>query len=404
MLGFHASTIRLDDTTAILITTGLAVALVALVPFRWDAWRRRRTGRTVTVLLAVVAVLVACGIAVNQLGGFYPTLGSLLGSSGNPGDGTVADIGEDGAGLNAALPVLAAHAAEGHGATLHLVLHGARSGLTRDADVYLPPGYTDPQQADVRYPVVEWLPGFPGEPREVAALFRVPDLVDAAIAAHRMPPTILIIPDTNGEPRFSHDQECVDANAGVADDTYLTTDLRAWATRALRVRPERAAWALAGWSSGGYCAMNLALRHPDLYGVALSQSGFDRTPDDVVTGDLFDHRADLVAANDVDALLRTHPAPVDILATAGADEPDEKAALGRIRTAVAPPVRLDTMVFPGGGHNQNAVRGQLPALVDWLGRHLPAPHTGTGPGPGVLVQPAPGVPPRVLPTPDPAPG
>ena len=401
-LGLHASAIRLDDGALVAGLAVLAVLAVILVAVFWDAGRRRLRIRLATALLAVLAVLGACAATANLLGGFYPTLGSLLGSSPNPGEGTVADIGPDGAGLAAVRPLLVARSAQGHGSTLHLVLHGARSGITRDADVYLPVGYTDASNARQDYPVVEWLPGFPGEPREVASLFRVPDLIDAAIATHRMPPAIVIMPDINGEPRFGHDEECVDADRGVADDTYLSTDVHDWARATLRVRPERTAWALSGWSSGGYCALNLALRHPDLYGVAVSQSGYDRTPDDVVTGDLFHGRADLIAANDVVAQLRGHPAPLDILATAGADETDERAALDRIRAAAAPPVTAELRVFPGGGHNQSAVGAQLPALIDWLGGRLPAPHVDEPPGAGVRVHAPPGIAPRRLPAPAPA--
>ncbi|WP_098958308.1 esterase family protein, partial [Pseudonocardia sp. N23] len=397
MFGLHASTIRLDNGWFVGIVAVVAVLLVALVPWRWDAWRRRRTWRAVTTLAAVVGVVAATAAGANLLGSFYPTLGSLLGSSGNPGEGTVADIGPDGGDLAAAMPVIAARSADGHGSVLHMVFHGQRSGITRDADVYLPAGYSDPANAAVRYPVVEWLPGFPGEPREVVALFGVTDLVDAAIADHRMPPAIVLVPDINGEPRFGHDEECVDAQRGAADDTYLTTDLHDWARSTLRVRTEREAWALSGWSSGGYCAMNLALRHPDIYSIAISQSGYDRTPDDIVTGDLFAGRPDLLTANDVVAHLRDRPAPTTILATAGADEADEQAALARLRAAAVPPVTLTTHTFPGGGHNQVAVRAQLPPLVDWLGRHLPGPVAPSTLPADAKVVPAPGVAPPALP-------
>jgi S-formylglutathione hydrolase FrmB len=401
VFGLHASTIRLDNGWFVAIVAVVAVLLVAFVPWRWDAWRRRQTWRAVTAVAAVAGVVVAAAAGANYLGSFYPTLGSLLGSSGNPGEGTHADIGPNGTDLAAALPVITARSADGHGTVLHMVFHGERSAVTRDADVYLPAGYTDPADAAVRYPVVEWLPGFPGEPREVVALFGVTDLIDAAIADHRMPPAIVLVPDINGEPRFGHDEECVDAQRGAADDTYLTTDLHDWAQRTLRVRTEREAWALSGWSSGGYCAMNLALRHPDLYSVAISQSGYDRAPDDIVTGDLFAGRPDLLAANDVVAHLRDHPAPTTILATAGADEADEQAALARLRAAAVPPVTLSTHTFAGGGHNQVAVRAQLPALVDWLGRHLPGPVAPSTPPDGTQVLPPAAVEPPPLPVPDP---
>ncbi|WP_224389741.1 esterase family protein [Pseudonocardia sp. ICBG1293] len=393
----HASELRLDVAAAPVVLA--ATALVLLVG-TGGAWHRvRRTGRSLLAVASAVVVLAACGAGANLLGGFFPTVGSLIGSSPDPGEGTAADIGPDGAGLDAVMPLVAARSAHGLGTTLHMTLHGAASGIDRDADVHLPPGYTE--HPGYRFPVVEWLPGFPGEPREVAALFRVPDVLDAAIAAHRVPPVVVVIPDINGEPRFGHDQECVDAQHGAHDDTYLTTDLVGWTMQHLRVRTDRGAWALAGWSSGGYCAMNLALRHPRTYALAVSQSGYDRTPDDVVTGELFAGRPDLAAANDVVALLRGRPAPLAMLVTAGTDEPDERAAADRIRAAATPPVTVDTRVYPGGGHNQNAVRAQLPDLVDWLGAHLPGPLVPSAAPAGVTVDDGPGVPQRVLPVPDP---
>ncbi|MEJ8281881.1 alpha/beta hydrolase [Pseudonocardia spirodelae] len=394
----HASELRLDVGAAAVLPA--VAALLLLVVTGGTRHRLRRAGRTLLAVSSTVAVLLACGATANLLGGFFPTVGSLIGSSPDPGEGSVADVGPDGAGLQAALPLVAARSAQGLGSTLHLTLHGPASGIDRDADVYLPPGYTE--HPGLRFPVVEWLPGFPGEPREVAALFRVPDVLDAAVAAHRIPPVVMVVPDINGEPRFGHDQECVDAQHGARDDTYLTTDLVGWTARHLRVRTDRGAWALAGWSSGGYCAMNLALRHPRTYGLAVSQSGYDRTPDDVVTGELFAGRPDLAAANDVVALLGERPAPLAMLVTAGTDEPDERAAAERIRAAAGPPVSVDTRVYPGGGHNQNAVRAQLPDLVDWLGAHLLPPLApAAAPAAGVTIDDGPGVPQRELPVPDP---
>ena len=255
---------------------------------------------------------------------------------------------------------------------MHITVTGRASRLTRDVDVYLPPGYDDPDAA-LRFPVVEWFPGFPGEPREVAALFGLPAMLDDAIDRDRMPPTVVIIPDINGEPRLSHDQECVDAVAGPADDTFLSSDVRTWALSRLRVRADRPGWALAGWSTGGYCAMNLALRHPTWYGTSASQSGYDATAEDATTGDLFAGREDLRRANDVSELLRSHPVPLGLLVTAGVEERDEQNAAERIHLAATLPVDLTRITFVGGGHNTDAVRAQLPTILGWLGTHLPAP-------------------------------
>lgn len=368
----HASQVSLVSGWLCLGLGLLAVLGVVLVPWCWDRWPRRRLGRTVTVLVAVSAVLLASAAEVNRIGSFFPTLGALIGTSSDPAGGTDVEAGPQGDRLAATRAVRVTRSRGGHGTTEHVRLSGPASGIARDVDVYLPPGYDDPDPA-LRFPVIEWFPGFPGEPREVTALFGLPGLLDDAIAHDRMPPAVVIVPDINGEPRLSHDEECVDAVGGPADDTFLSADVHAWALSRLRVRTDRAGWALAGWSTGGFCAMDLALRHPGWYGIAASHSGYDAAAQDATTGDLFGSRDDLRRANDVTDLLRTHPVPLELLVAAGAAEHDEQAAADRIATAAAPPVDLTRITFPGGGHNTDAVRVQLPTILEWIGEHLPAP-------------------------------
>lgn len=379
--GLHASAVRLDTLWVVSIAAVGAVLAVVVVPWRWDAWRRKRLGRSVTVLAAVVAVVLGCGLAVNRMGEFYPTLGSLLGSSPNPAEGTVAEGGRDGGDLDRALDVVTARAVHGRGTLVHVTVTGRRTRIDRDLDVYFPPGYTARAWAGFRFPVIEWIPHFPGEPRAFAVEYGMPAMLDAAIDSLRMPPTVVIVPDPNGEPRLTHDSECVDAVGGAANDTYLSADVRDWAVHTLRVRADRAGWAIAGWSSGGYCAMDLVTRHPQWYSVAVSMSGYDRTPQDLVTGDLFHGRADVRDANDVSATLRRHPSPVHILACADGAAEDEQAALDRLRAAVTPPDQLTTWVFPPAGHNLAAVRAELPSVLDWLAAEMADPVTATDPGP-----------------------
>ncbi|WP_236791541.1 esterase family protein [Amycolatopsis sp. GM8] len=369
----HASAIRIDTPSAVIIAAVLALLCVVAVPWAWDRWRRRVLGRTSTTVLAVIAVVGASGLGVNAAGSFYPTLGSLLGTSPNPAEGTVADAGPDGRDLGRTLATASERSANGKGSLLHLTVTGHRTAITRDVDVYLPAGYTAPEWAGFRFPVLEWIPHFPGEPRQVATLYGLPDLLDKQIASHRLPPVVVIIPDPNGEPRLTHDSECVDAVGGPANDTFLSADLRRWALDSLHVRADRQGWAVAGWSSGGYCALNLAARHPQWFSAAASMSGYDITPDDVETGNLFHGRADVQHANDVSASLREHPSPVRLLVTADGAAGDERAALDRLHAAAAPPTELTTWLLTPAGHNLAAVREELPAVLDWLDSQLGNP-------------------------------
>jgi S-formylglutathione hydrolase FrmB len=357
----------------VVIAAFIALLLVALVPWRWDKWRWRTAGRIISTVFAVIAVVAASGLAANSAGSFYPTLGSLIGTSPNPAEGTVADAGPNGDDFGNALKTVQQRGSAGHGSMVHLTIKGKRTHINRDADVYLPSAYTAADWAGVKFPVIEWIPHFPGEPRQVATLYGLPELLDQQIATHRMPPTVVIIPDPNGEPRLTHDTECVDSVGGSANDTYLSADVHSWAKQTLRIRTDRQGWAIAGWSSGGYCALNLAVRHPQWYATAASMSGYDATPDDLVTGDLFHGRKDIQSANDVSVNLRQHPNPLQLLACADPTAPDEVAALDRMRAAATPPEQLTTWKFPARGHNLAAVKAELPAVLNWISEQLGNP-------------------------------
>jgi enterochelin esterase-like enzyme len=77
-------------------------------------------------------------------------------------------------------------------------------------------------------------------------------------------PMILVMPTISA----GHDyQECINA-PGALDDTYVTQDVRADIQAHFRVSAIAAEWGIAGYSSGGYCAANLALRHPTDFGAS----------------------------------------------------------------------------------------------------------------------------------------
>ena len=94
----HASQLSITSGWFCLLVAVAALLTVCLVPWRWDAWRRRRLGRSVTVLVAVGVLVLACAAEVNRLGSFYPTLGTLIGTSSDPAGGSDLKLGRTGTG------------------------------------------------------------------------------------------------------------------------------------------------------------------------------------------------------------------------------------------------------------------------------------------------------------------
>src|SRR5439155_500945 len=100
---------------------------------------------------------------------------------------------------------------------------------------------------------------------------------------HRLAqPAVLVMPDANGGDRIS--LQCLNQVGGPQDLTYLAMDLPAQIARMLRVSRPGRAWAVAGYSEGGFCAANMALRYPDRYGFAGVLSGYFTPLDNQLAG------------------------------------------------------------------------------------------------------------------------
>jgi len=158
------------------------------------------------------------------------------------------------------------------GYTVQVTIHGASSGISRAVWVYLPPQYFQPAYAAVRFPVMELLHGFPGSPRDWVNVVGITTTLRQEIQAGRAKPVVLVMPDVNGGRGIS--LQCLNQPDGPRDATYLARDLPAAVAGLLRVQPPGPAWAVAGYSEGGFCAAELGLRFGQDYGYAGVLSGY----------------------------------------------------------------------------------------------------------------------------------
>jgi len=178
--------------------------------------------------------------------------------------------------------------------------------------IYLPPGYTDPANAARHYPALYLLHGAPGQPSDWTDGAHVTILADEFIAQGQIRPLIMVMPEGNGG--VWHDAQYVDGVTSFAAETYLTRDVVGYVDTHYRTRPDRRYRALLGISEGGYGAVNLALKHHDEFGVAVSIGGYFTAPEDAVFGlaNPFGHDARLVAANDPMSYVRLQHRPRDV--------------------------------------------------------------------------------------------
>ncbi|GGQ75934.1 hypothetical protein GCM10010195_34670 [Kitasatospora griseola] len=187
-------------------------------------------------------------------------------------------------------------------------------------------------------------------------------------------PTVLVL--MRPSPAMPRDTECEDVPGGPQSDRYFSEDVPSALRSSYRIAQGPGSLGVIGNSTGGYCALKLAMRHPDVFSAAVSLSGYYKAAEDPTTGDLFGGDAQRREQADLSWRLAHLPAPGTALLVGGSREGDgdyfteterfRAAAKGTATTVSA--ITLDT-----GGHNFNTWSRMLPASLGWLGGHLADP-------------------------------
>ena len=142
----------------------------------------------------------------------------------------------------------------------------------RRVPVYLPPSYD--RESTRRYPVLLVLTGFGGRGRMLLNdnpwSASLDDRMDARIASGDAAETILVMADCFTRLGGS---QYMDSTATGRYETHLIDELLPWIDAHYRTLAEPAHRGVIGKSSGGYGALRLGMRHPDVFGAVASHSG-----------------------------------------------------------------------------------------------------------------------------------
>jgi len=246
---------------------------------------------------------------------------------------------------------------------------GPLSGLTGTIVVQLPPGYTDPGNASVGYPVIEAFQGYPSHPEFVVEGFNLGGVAAQQAAMKRMRPALIVSPQV--EIPAGVDTECVNGSAGNPQvETWLALDVPNWVTHTFRVQTNRASWAAIGLSAGGWCAAMVAILHPAQYAAAIVMGGYFR-PEFGPFYYPYPTQGRLAARYDLVALSRRNPPPVAIwLQTSHADPVSYNSSAAFLKAA-KPPLAVNAMILQNAGHRVSLWQGLLPGSLTWLGANVP---------------------------------
>ncbi|MBO4240917.1 alpha/beta hydrolase [Pseudonocardia alni] len=323
------------------------VALAAVLAGAVAARRGSRMTR-LFVVPAVVLVLATSGVKVNAIYGYYPTPRPLLGLA-DPNAVDPARVPYRTGIAVAPVRWVPPPDLPARGAVLDLRVPAPVSGFAaRPAVVYLPPAAL--VAGAPRLPVLVLIAGQPGGPRDWLTAGRLAAVLDVFAAAHHGLAPVVVVPDATGS-AFANPL-CVDSPRG-AVETYLRRDVPDWIRARFDVETDPRHWTIGGFSYGGTCALQLAVRAPEVYPAFLDVGGQDEpslgTRAETVTTLFGGDDARFRAVNPADLLRTRRYDGVSGTVVVGSEEGDDVGRAARlVDLARSSGMQVRHLVLPGG--------------------------------------------------------
>ncbi|MFJ9900434.1 alpha/beta hydrolase [Streptomyces sp. NPDC091280] len=347
----------------------------------WPRLARRNwravSGRVGLLLATQLVLFASVGLGANQAFGFYASWADLFGRETDQGvvvdhtafqnsGGPLHVVGTrrvDAPG-GASLP-------SSVGQVQRVDIVGRTTHIATPAYVYLPPEYFQPRYRTRTFPATVVLTGYPGTAQALVDKLDYPRTALRLARSGRMRPMILVmLRPTVAPPR---DTECVDVPGGPHTESFFAKDLPDAVTAHYRVGKNPGSWGIVGDSTGGYCALKLAMHHPGVYAAGAGLSPYYKAPIDPTTGDLFQGDATLRNEANLWWYLKHRPAPdTSLLVTSSkAGEHNYKDTLKFIdKVRANNSTRIASIILDSGGHNFNTWRREIPATLEWLSGQL----------------------------------
>jgi enterochelin esterase-like enzyme len=344
----------------------------------WMLVTRHLALRILAALLAFASAMMFGVATVNKYYDYYQTWGAAeadLTNQGAPAT-TVTTAGSDpgpqfsasvGHGVNLGI-------ARQLGLTLRLSVHGKVSHITRTVYVYLPPQYFwHGRYQRYKFPAIELIHGFPGQPQDWITVLGVNSILDSLINRHEAHPAVLVMPDANGGLGIS--LQCLNQYKGPQDDTFMAKDLPAYIARHFRVQAPGTGWGIAGYSEGGFCAANLGLQHGRVFNYSGVMSGYFVPSDNQLMNpprevNPFGHNHKLARFNTPIDLLRSlplgRPIPQFWIGAGAGDAGDVRAANNFAQLLQLRQPGVTIKLVPRDGHTMLTWRLLLPPMLKWM--------------------------------------
>lgn len=356
---------------------GVAVTALALVVPRLRCSQRWYT-RLLSPLAAVLVLLAVAG-QINQVFGYYPTLGSLWGDNGVTVETALPQPQDEG--LSAQTPTVrladwkppADLPAEGK--VVRVQIPGEVSGSpVGDSYVYIPPALQVSRPANV--PVLVLIHGKPGGSADWLTGGRLAQELNAYAAKNKGLAPLVVMPDASAN-NAKNWPLCMDSMVAKGG-TYLAIDVPNYVKEKFKLGLSSSRqFAIGGFSYGGTCALQLAVAFPQAYPTFVDIAG---EKEQTIPGGQ-SHMIATYFGGDRAAFERSRPlqqitsgrvrltGSAGLVVVGGSDSPFKEQGQEVYQALKAAGVEVRLQILPGG-HTWDVWRPGLVSNLDWLMRRF----------------------------------
>lgn len=327
-----------------------ALTLIATVYFwhKFSSFNWKSITARFSLIIAIQCfALAAIGITINRSGEFYSSWSDLLGAQGQYQKIAISPTALSQISLK---DLNSATHTRGGSLIFRKVIRGEKSGISNVVYVVASPkiaaALVGPSHSiGSTYQVVELFPGTPGVPQTwIGTLDGITTMENLELTG-KIPPTIAVIPAINVEP--GQDTECMNFVGGAQVETWITRDMKLFMQTFMGV--DDRLWSSFGYSTGGWCATEVAVLHQDQYAQGVSLAGYFNPI--LARGLSVREKNYLSSKYDLVKYLKTHASNTKIMIIASVKDRFANASAQRFMLGTNSLIPIKYVPIPSGGHN-----------------------------------------------------
>ena len=329
----------------------LTVAALLLTVVFWHKFAihnwKTITARFSTIFLIQALALTSMGISINRSGEFYSSWSDLFGAQGQ-----YQKIALSPSALSqiSAKEILSADHTKGGSLIFRKVIKGASSGISNVVYVVASPKVAKSLESSAHsignsYQVVELFPGTPGVPQTWIGTLDGITTMENLENSGKIPPTIAVIPAINVQP--GHDTECLDFTFGAHVESWGTRDMKTFMQTFMGI--DNRLWSSFGYSTGGWCAAEVAVLHQDQYSQGVSLAGYFKPL--LSIGLSKREKSYLTSKYDLISHLKRGPRNTKMMIIASVKDRFANSAAQKFMQSANSLIPIKYIPIPAGGHN-----------------------------------------------------